>query len=493
MSCQHFHQSPHWSGQVRVNPFSPVPEQYLPPPTSTKSATRGNNKRKHQFLIDIDSPTLALTSLEQIPPTKKARLSPIRLTRATARAASSALPQPDDDNQGLFNEISPTGGVFGANSFRTKRKAEDMLKPPPQCSNPDAHQNNSHKRMRVKRGRYLDDFEEIRFLGAGSFGSVNACLSRLDGCMYAVKSISPKGQKKKGNESVGQTGVEGDGYLYGGRKMMSNQCIVPPTPTISPLRRRKSMRRFSLNADELAEVGDDYDEQTPLNGSGHWHDGALRRMLREVFALSALCQQDDFRTFHIVRYQQAWLEDDGMLYIQTELCSATLRDEMSRKVIDGNGVALGTDSNASSGQAVGVFRQLKILREVLLALELLHEKGIVHLDIKPDNVFIKNNIYKLGDFGLANVFTQDGERSAGVPDIEEGDSRYMSKDLLDFNPKDLTKVSLCLNKFFFRSIFKLTTIVCYIMTSAISFPLAPQCTRLFPDDPFPAVVRSGMT
>ncbi len=53
---------------------------------------------------------------------------------------------------------------------------------------------------------------------------------------------------------------------------------------------------------------------------------------------------------------------------------------------------------------------------------------------------MKNNLYKLGDFGLANAFTMNGEVPSAA-DIEEGDSRYMSKDLLDSSHKDLTKVS----------------------------------------------------
>ncbi len=53
---------------------------------------------------------------------------------------------------------------------------------------------------------------------------------------------------------------------------------------------------------------------------------------------------------------------------------------------------------------------------------------------------MKNNFYKLGDFGLVNAFTTNGEVPS-VADIEEGDSRYMSKDLLDSSPKDVTKVS----------------------------------------------------
>ena len=141
-----------------------------------------------------------------------------------------------------------------------------------------------------------------------------------------------------------------------------------------------------------------------------------------------------------MRYQQAWLEDDGTLYIQTELCSATLQDEMSGKFKNGT-LQTGSDSDISSGKrTIDLFRQVKILREVLLALELVHEQGMVHLDIKPENIFMKNNLYKLGDFGLANAFSKNGVKSAATPDIEEGDSRYMSKDLLDFSPQDLTKV-----------------------------------------------------
>ena len=157
-------------------------------------------------------------------------------------------------------------------------------------------------------------------------------------------------------------------------------------------------------------------------------------LLHQVFALAALCQQDDFRTFHIVRYHQAWLEDDGVLYIQTELCTATLRDEMTGAAMIGDGCAKQTF------QRIDLFRQLKVLREVLLALELVHERGMVHLDIKPENIFVKNNLYKLGDFGLAYASTKIGGQDASVPDVEEGDSRYMSKDLLDSGPKDLTKV-----------------------------------------------------
>ncbi|KAL7435433.1 hypothetical protein ACHAXH_005443, partial [Discostella pseudostelligera] len=239
-------------------------------------------------------------------------------------------------------------------------------------------------------------------------------------------------------------------YLYGKYSTSitsSSRKDLPP----SPQRRKKTFSRLGgigLDSNSNNVADDDCYNLERLEGSRHWNEGALRRVLREVFALAALCQQDDFRTFHIVRYQQAWLEDDGTLYIQTELCTATLRDEMSGMVATcDDGLSQSTTTGggdvvtADGGQRINFFRQLKILREVLLALELVHQQGMVHLDIKPENIFVKNNLFKLGDFGLANAFTANGGITS-VTDIEEGDSRYMSKDLLDNSPKDLTKCDI---------------------------------------------------
>lgn len=132
----------------------------------------------------------------------------------------------------------------------------------------------------------------------------------------------------------------------------------------------------------------------------------------QVYALAALSDQADPANFHIVRYHQAWMED-SRLYIQTELCSCTLHDEMNRGPLTSP-------------------RKYKLLRELLLALEFIHRNQMVHLDIKPENIFLKNDQYKLGDFGLVI-------KLGAVSDIEEGDSRYMSMELLSGDRSDLTK------------------------------------------------------
>lgn len=106
--------------------------------------------------------------------------------------------------------------------------------------------------------------------------------------------------------------------------------------------------------------------------------------------------------------------EEDRLYIQTELCTGTLSDEILK-----------------SGRPTEQ-RRYKLLREMLLALAFIHRNNMVHLDIKPDNIFLKNDQYKLGDFGLVSL-------SCAPNDVEEGDSRYMSMELLTGDRSDLTK------------------------------------------------------
>jgi hypothetical protein len=71
-----------------------------------------------------------------------------------------------------------------------------------------------------------------------------------------------------------------------------------------------------------------------------------------------------------------------------------------------------------------------IIFEMICGLLYFHNKGYIHFDIKPTNFLVDNNGYiKLNDFDLCHKI----EELSFLDDINEGDSRYISKELFDNN------------------------------------------------------------
>ena len=425
---EQYHQSPHWNGKVRINPFSPVPSKYLAPRNSTKSSQESNSCVGFPILSDKN-------------------ISPARRSRRLKPKSESFPPAVLKDN------VSPTDVTedpFTVDIASSSKRKFDSAIGVSQSSNKDLEP--PLKQLKSDQSRYFDDFEEVRHLGSGSFGSVNACLSRLDGCMYAIKSVSPQGIQRSKLAGYDSSTLQSDD-VYRGRQDNSSIYLppVPPTPrrdiALAPIKKKHHL--FDSSYDTSKEVMDG----GMATGAKHWSESALNRMLTEVrfsvfdilhktiyvlidtamlqvHALAALSNEADAKTFHIVRYHQAWFENDGTLYIQTELCTGTLKDKIksrNNEVYDIKSSKVLTNEGVIEG-----IQRLKCLREILLALQLVHSKGMVHLDIKPDNIFVQNDLYKLGDFGLAGIATST--------DVEEGDSRYMSREMLQSGHKDLTKV-----------------------------------------------------
>jgi serine/threonine protein kinase len=240
----------------------------------------------------------------------------------------------------------------------------------------DNDTNATNSNTSSNNSRFANDFDVIQQLGRGCFGTVVSVMSRLDGCLYAVKIIP-----------------HGDGDI----------------------------------------------------------------VQQEIYALAALSEvtnSDEPAVFHIVRYHQSWREG-STVFIQTELCSGTVAQQL-----------LSSSSSTSSR-----VQPRKLLYQMLLALEFIHRHDMCHLDIKPDScvyliylhhtyhscirnkthlilvlfftphpffsdIFIKNDQYKLGDFGLVTT------RATSPKLVQEGDSRYMAFELLQGTFTDLTKCDI---------------------------------------------------
>ncbi|KAM3239685.1 hypothetical protein ACQJBY_053404 [Aegilops geniculata] len=139
------------------------------------------------------------------------------------------------------------------------------------------------------------------------------------------------------------------------------------------------------------------------------NDMDRRQALKEVHTLVALGNHEN-----IVGYFTSWFETEK-LFIQMELCDRSL--------------CVNGDKPLEFGDA------LELLYQVCKGLDFIHGRGVAHLDVKPDNIYVRNGIYKLGDFGCATLI----DRSLA---IEEGDSRYMPPEMLNEKHEHLDKVDI---------------------------------------------------
>jgi serine/threonine-protein kinase len=90
---------------------------------------------------------------------------------------------------------------------------------------------------------------------------------------------------------------------------------------------------------------------------------------------------------------------------------------------------------------------LQLSAQLVLALIHAHDKGIVHRDIKPDNIFLLNISgvrlhVRVLDFGIARIYRADESQKMSGPTITQagavlGTPRYMSPEQLAGNPVDV--------------------------------------------------------
>ncbi|XP_038422116.1 serine/threonine-protein kinase Nek4 isoform X2 [Canis lupus familiaris] len=119
---------------------------------------------------------------------------------------------------------------------------------------------------------------------------------------------------------------------------------------------------------------------------------------------------------NIVTYKESWEGGDGLLYIVMGFCEG---GDLYRKLKERKGQLL------PESQVVEWFVQ------IAMALQYLHEKHILHRDLKTQNVFLtRTNIIKVGDLGIARVLENNGDMANTLI----GTPYYMSPELFSNKP-----------------------------------------------------------
>ncbi|RPD63961.1 hypothetical protein L227DRAFT_561394 [Lentinus tigrinus ALCF2SS1-6] len=128
---------------------------------------------------------------------------------------------------------------------------------------------------------------------------------------------------------------------------------------------------------------------------------------------------------NILGYIDSW-EEDETLYIQTELCEL------------GNFAHFLWEYGRAFAR-LDEARVWKIMAELAAGLRFIHDANVIHLDLKPANIFLTGEgRLKIGDFGMASVWPRPtppgetqlmlGAKPAGFE--REGDKLYLAPEVL---------------------------------------------------------------
>ncbi|XP_074184018.1 eIF-2-alpha kinase GCN2 isoform X2 [Rhinolophus sinicus] len=305
--------------------------------------------------------------------------------------------------------------------------------------------------------RYFIEFEELQLLGKGAFGAVIKVQNKLDGCCYAVKRIPinpasrhfrrikgevtllsrlhhenivryynawierherPAGQgtPRSGTGRQAQDGRALPRLPVGDSDTDSPDSVeaAAPPPILTSLvewstsGERSASARFSAASPGSSSDEDDDDDE---------HDGVFSQSFLPASDSESdiIFDNEDENSKGIPNSKQNQDEDCNgknrchksepsatteavhYLYIQMEYCEkSTLRDTIDQ------------------GLYQDTVRLWRHFREILDGLAYIHEKGMIHRDLKPVNIFLDSDDHvKIGDFGLATdhlTFAADGKQ-----------------------------------------------------------------------------------
>lgn len=212
----------------------------------------------------------------------------------------------------------------------------------------------------------------FNFLGSGSFGNVFSVKDPSDGCNYALKAIRiPKGIRA---------------------------LVVQEVTILSKLLHHENIVKITGAWPETIQDAEHYTNFVGL--------GDLNESLSS--SVSSGCSSDkksSFSEFSCPPDSYLSHSERDVMFIKMELCQISLQEELKSDKY------LSPEDRMAKG--------IQIFRQLLSVLKYLVRVGILHNDIRPENILFKGGVLKLADFGLSCILKGRDEVKCEEIDYEE--------------------------------------------------------------------------
>lgn len=123
----------------------------------------------------------------------------------------------------------------------------------------------------------------------------------------------------------------------------------------------------------------------------------------------------EFKHINIVSYRDSFIDKEDCLNIVMQYCEG---GDVSQII------------EHSKGSKIDEKQILNWAVQIAFAIFYMHDKRILHRDLKTPNIFLSNGIVKLGDFGISKVL----DESVDLASTSIGTPYYMSPEQYKYKP-----------------------------------------------------------